>query len=245
MKKVISLLLCLMVVLTPLAAVIPDAAAADTFYPQYNGYSDSIVDILASFGINYTFQHRAEIAKVNGITNYVGSAYQNLAMVELIKKGELKQAPAVPQPVVVTAQAGCFKPYSGPSVSIVDALKSLGYQSSYWYRSQIAAANNITNYQGTAWQNTVMLYLLRQGTLKVPVTTTATAEQTAAAGYFKAYTGCSDSIVDALKSMGYYSCYAYRATIAAANGITGYRGTANQNLTMLYMLKKGTLKLPN
>lgn len=53
--------------------------------------------------------------------------------------------------------------YKGPS--IVDALKQIGVDSSYSYRSKLAKANGIKNYTGTAKQNTQMLDLLKKGKL--------------------------------------------------------------------------------
>ena len=50
--------------------------------------------------------------------------------------------------------------------SIVDGLKSVGVNSSYAYRSQLAAANGIKNYTGSASQNTALLNKLKNGTLK-------------------------------------------------------------------------------
>lgn len=50
--------------------------------------------------------------------------------------------------------------------SIVDGLKSAGVDSSYAYRSQLAKANGITNYTGSASQNTALLNKLKNGTLK-------------------------------------------------------------------------------
>lgn len=54
--------------------------------------------------------------------------------------------------------------YNG--VSIVDALKQIGVDSSYGYRARLAEVNGIGNYRGTAEQNTYMLELLKKGTLK-------------------------------------------------------------------------------
>ena len=51
-------------------------------------------------------------------------------------------------------------------VSIVDALKEIGIDSSYSYRSKLAIVNGITNYIGSAEQNTQLLNLLKQGKLK-------------------------------------------------------------------------------
>lgn len=66
----------------------------------------------------------------------------------------------------------------------------------------------------------------------------------AAKEYFKKYTGTTGSIVNALASIGAETSFAYRKTIAKANGITGYIGTASQNTTLLQKLKKGTLIKP-
>jgi len=54
--------------------------------------------------------------------------------------------------------------YAG--VSIVDALNQIGIDSSFEYRTKLANANDITNYCGTAEQNTKMLEMLQNGTLK-------------------------------------------------------------------------------
>lgn len=62
--------------------------------------------------------------------------------------------------------------------------------------------------------------------------------------YFRAYTGSSGSIVTALQSIGEQSSYSYRAQIAQANGISYYCGTAQQNITMLNLLKQGRLLKP-
>ena len=62
--------------------------------------------------------------------------------------------------------------------------------------------------------------------------------------YFKAYTGNSISIVDALKSMGVDSSFEYRKKIAIVNGINNYVGTSNQNMELLKLLKSGKLIKP-
>ncbi len=131
-----------------------------------------------------------------------------------------------------------FKKYTGNSSSIVNALKAIKVDSSYAYRKKIAAANGVSNYRGTSSQNNTLLKLLKKGTLKKPSSSTSNAS------YFKRYTGNSGSIVNALKAIGADSSYAYRKKIAAANGLSNYRGTASQNNTLLKLLKKGTLKKP-
>lgn len=66
------------------------------------------------------------------------------------------------------AKTEYFKKYTGDTISIVTALKSIGATSDFDYRSKIAKANNITGYSGTATQNTKMLNLLKQGKLIKP-----------------------------------------------------------------------------
>ena len=59
------------------------------------------------------------------------------------------------------------------------------------------------------------------------------------------YPACADeykNIPAALNSVGVDGSYTYRAKIAIANGITDYRGTAEQNTYMLKLLKAGKLK---
>lgn len=77
--------------------------------------------------------------------------------------------------VVVTAgaartvkdTASYYPVYSGNTTSIVTALAAIGEKdTSYSHRAKIAAANSITGYKGTAYQNTTMLNLLKQGRLK-------------------------------------------------------------------------------
>ena len=63
----------------------------------------------------------------------------------------------------------------------------------------------------------------------------------------KYYPKCAtkyNSIVDALDSIHVNSRYSYRKKIAVANGIKNYRGSNQQNIDMLNMLKAGKLKRP-
>ena len=62
--------------------------------------------------------------------------------------------------------------------------------------------------------------------------------------YFKKSGKNYNSIVEALKSIGAESGFAYRRKIAAKNGIKNYFGTASQNIKMLNLLKEGKLIKP-
>ena len=55
---------------------------------NYNG--NSIVDILNKLKINSSYKNREKIAKLNGISNYTGTASQNIKMIKLLKNGVLK-----------------------------------------------------------------------------------------------------------------------------------------------------------
>lgn len=59
------------------------------YYKKYTGKSSSIVDALHSIGVDSSFSNRKKIAKLNGITAYVGLPSQNKKMLELLKKGRL------------------------------------------------------------------------------------------------------------------------------------------------------------
>lgn len=62
--------------------------------------------------------------------------------------------------------------------------------------------------------------------------------------YFKTCAADEVSIVDALKSIGENSGFAYRKKIAEANGMAGYVGTAKENIKMLSLLRRGLLVKP-
>lgn len=55
--------------------------------PDYVG--DSFVNALKQIGEDISFENRSRIARLNGINNYVGSATQNLELLQLLKDGRL------------------------------------------------------------------------------------------------------------------------------------------------------------
>lgn len=60
-----------------------------------------------------------------------------------------------------------YKKCDSSFTSLVDALKSIGVDSSFQNRKKIAIANGITNYKGYSYQNINLLNLLKSGALKV------------------------------------------------------------------------------
>lgn len=59
------------------------------YYPRYFGTSGSIVMALNSIGVASSFSNRRKIAKANGITAYLGTAAQNIKLLNLLKQGKL------------------------------------------------------------------------------------------------------------------------------------------------------------
>lgn len=59
--------------------------------------------------------------------------------------------------------------------------------------------------------------------------------------YYPKYEGTSNSISDALKSLGIDNSKANRTAIANKNGIPNYKGTSAQNIQLLTLLKQGKL----
>lgn len=69
----------------------------------------------------------------------------------------------------VRSAVSYFPKYEGPETwSIVDGLHRVGAKSNFPYRKEIAAANGIEDYKGTAAQNGKMLSLLKEGVLIRP-----------------------------------------------------------------------------
>lgn len=126
-----------------------------------------------------------------------------------------------------TVPSGAASGYTGSS--IVDYLKSIGKDSSFAARQQYAAQYGISGYSGTAAQNTQLLNAMRGG-----------AAVSSGVSYYPAFS--SASIVDGLKSIGVDSSFSHRSKIAAANGISGYSGTAAQNNKLCSLAKQGKLK---
>ena len=62
--------------------------------------------------------------------------------------------------------------------------------------------------------------------------------------YYPKCNSSINSIIDALHSIGVNNSFNFRSKIAAANGIKDYKGTADQNITMLKLLKEGKLIKP-
>jgi len=114
---------------------------------QTSAYTgSSIVDYLNSINVDASFNNRKKLAKQYGISNYKGTAKQNLELLNKMRKGTKSKS----------VKKGNMK-----TTSIVDYLKSIGVDSSFSNRKKLAAKHGIKNYRGTASQNTQLLNKMR------------------------------------------------------------------------------------
>lgn len=176
-----------------------------------NDVDNNIIDTIEeqkAFGVAYA----------KAILEYLGITYK-----EATGGQKPPSKPSTPQ----KPQGGT---YTGGSV--VDYLKSIGKDSSFNARKQYAKEYGITNYTGTAQQNTALLNAMR-GNLK-PTTPKPTTS------CYKASN--KNGLVPSLKAIGVDSSFAHRKAIAKANGITNYTGTFAQNDKLAVLLANGKLK---
>ena len=139
------------------------------YFPACAQTYTTLAAALESVGADASFAYRKQIAAANEVENYSGTVDQNTALLALLKAGTLKKP--VDDTPRVTYFTACESSYS----SLADALRSIGADASYAYRKQIAAANGIDAYSGTAAQNTELLTLLKAGSLIVPDESAASA----------------------------------------------------------------------
>lgn len=112
-----------------------------------NGFMDSVMDT----PIILTASHAEKTAQ--GILAFLVDEYR-------LTKNNGSTSPEKPQ-------TGIYYPaYTGKKTTLAAAMTSLGINSTYSFRKQVAKANGITGYIGTAAQNTQMYNLLVAGLLK-------------------------------------------------------------------------------
>lgn len=116
---------------------------------------------------NFTTQTEAAVLRKTGL--FIESEYKTG---DVLKLGSILVTKVKGHTVIVTeadkpkAKTEYYPKYTGKSTSLVDALKSVGANSSKSSRAQIAGANGIKAYSGTAEQNQKLLALLKAGKLK-------------------------------------------------------------------------------
>lgn len=128
----------------------PKKKPATVTKPVVDTYTVHSGDTLSDIGKKLNLNWR-EIAELNNIS---GPKY-------IIRKGQVLNLPGN-----VKAESVYYPAYKGGKTTLSNALKALGIDNSFAFRKQIAKANNITLYAGTAAQNTQMYNLLVAGLLK-------------------------------------------------------------------------------
>ena len=150
---------------------------------SYPGFCDLLQD--AKY-FNEVFDELKDIAKTMG-QKYINQKIleekqrqeNEQILMELIRKAEeeeikrkiyqlKKEIKERRREIEVGRRNSCFPKPNYNGCSIVDALKTIGANSRYEYRSIIAARNGIENYVGSPKQNIKMLKLLKKGHLLRP-----------------------------------------------------------------------------
>lgn len=78
--------------ISPKAVKTNSASSTTNYYKKCNSKYASFVDALKSIGVNSSFSNRRKIAKKNGISLYLGTANQNITLLEKLKSGKLIKA---------------------------------------------------------------------------------------------------------------------------------------------------------
>ena len=141
-------------------------------YSKYN-FNQNQFDSLVSFAYNIgnidqlTAKGTRTIAEISShITLYVKSGGKTLAglVKRRAKEKELFDTP-VYENVSNDTNGACYPKCDSEYKSMVDALKSIGVDSTYAFRKKIADKNGISNYVGTYNQNNALLSKLKKGML--------------------------------------------------------------------------------
>lgn len=207
----------------------------DTGWPEHVGIVEKVVNgVITVIEGNYNNAVQRRNIKVNGkyIRGYGVPKYDT-------------EPVSAPSNVSASEPSTCYPAYTGTSGQIDTVLKAIGvpgaYVGSYKNRKPIAEANGIKNYSGTAEQNIKLINLAKQGKLEKVCSTTSTSSP-----YYSKYTGNSYGIDTVFAAIGvpaiYRGNWKNRKSIAAANGIKNYTGTAKQNSTLITLAKQGKLK---
>ena len=129
---------------------------------SWQGSTNQLWRILSNGDGSYRF----ESASGNNLVLDVcgGSAYNCAAIIVWPWSGDSNQ-----RFYLATASSSkYFSPCPSSCKTITAGLQSIGQDSSYDYRKQIAEVNGISGYRGTATQNELMLQYLKEGRLIMP-----------------------------------------------------------------------------
>ena len=121
--------------------------------------------------------------------------------------------------------------------SFYPAMESIGVTCDWELHQKIAEFNGIADFEGTVEQNTTLLNLLKSGKLLNP--------NYVEPSYYPACDSSQTTFYGGMSSIGVSCDWELHQKIAAANGITDFSGTAEQNELLLSLLKSGKLINPD
>ena len=111
-------------------------------FAQKLNVDTSIVDYLKSTGQNSSYDARKQLASSLGISNYSGSAEQNIAMLNALKNGSQQSSPAPSNPNVAGSGGSSI---NGVDQATIDKMKSTFQQSSQVSNAQAEANKYLDN----------------------------------------------------------------------------------------------------
>lgn len=120
MKKVIKRILAVLLAVSILTAACPTAFAADSCFSPCDKNCMSIVDALNSIGEDASYNARCDIAQVNNISDYHGSAEQNMYMLQLLKEGNLKRPGYVASEETTVVRSAVFVGAAKPGKPMIE-----------------------------------------------------------------------------------------------------------------------------
>ena len=130
------------------------------YYPACDSSQTTLIAAMSSIGVTMDWELQCEIAELNGITDFEGTVEQNTELLNKLKAGTLLNPNYVPVSYYAACDSSCTTFYEGMS--------NIGISCDWTLHSEIAAANGITDFEGTVEQNTTLLNLLKAGKLIIP-----------------------------------------------------------------------------
>ncbi len=140
---------------------------------------------------------------------------------------------------------------SSSATTFYGGMSEIGITCDWELHQRIAAANGITDFSGTAEQNEQLLSMLKAGTLVNPDYTgsssgdSSSGSTSTSSKYYPACSSSATTFYGGMSEIGITCDWELHQRIAAANGITDFSGTAEQNEQLLALLKAGTLVNPD
>ena len=138
-RRIFTLMLTVLLLVASVTAIVPTASAKTIkYYPACSSSCSSLIAGLKDIDVDSSYSNRTKIAKVNGITNYSGTATQNTKLLNLLKDGLLIKS-------INTSPNGYYSGYttvkSLKNTSGCTSMQGLAVGSTYLYSVKIKTDN--------------------------------------------------------------------------------------------------------